>query len=76
VYYNKRRYLINIIVPQECGCFKRSTYKNKQSFTSIDEALNNAKVMCEDMNMNFCEKHKFTYKEINKEIIIKMEINK
>lgn len=68
--------MVDIIMQKECGCFKKSSYKSKMSFNTNEEALIVAQEMCEDMNKNFCNKHKFTYVNNNNEIIIKMEINK
>lgn len=68
--------MVNLIIQKECGCFKKSSYKSKQTFQSKQEALEVAQNMCEDMNKNFCEKHKFTIENNNNEIIIKMDINK
>jgi hypothetical protein len=61
---------------KQCGCFKKSSYEEVQYFDTKDEALKRAKNMCEHMNTSFCEKHNFTYKDNNGEIIIKMEIAK
>lgn len=57
---------------KQCGCFKKSDLKAEQTFNTKEEALNEAKNTCEDMNDTFCQKHSFSYEEIENEIIIKM----
>ena len=51
-------YTINI--DKECGCFKKSAYKNNMSFESKDDALIEARLMESYMNQKFCQKHLFT----------------
>ena len=68
--------MVSLIMQKECGCFKKSSYESKQIFQTNTEAFEVAQSMCEDMNKNFCQKHKFTIQNNNNEIIIKMEINK
>ena len=68
--------MIDLIIEKQCGCFKKSSYNAVKTFDSIEEATNEASIMCEDMNKNFCLKHKFFYEKNQNNIIIKMEINK
>ena len=68
--------MTDLIIQKECGCFKKSSYKAKQTFNNNEEALVVAQSMCEDMNKNFCTKHKFFIQNNENEIIIKMELNK
>jgi len=68
--------MVSLIMEKECGCFKKSSYESKQTFSTNKEALEVAQNMCADMNQNFCQKHKFTIQNNDNEIIIKMEINK
>ena len=68
--------MVSLIMQKECGCFKKSSYKAKQIFQTNEDALKVAQTMCEDMNKNFCQKHKFTVQNNNNEIIIKVDINK
>jgi hypothetical protein len=48
-----------IKVEKECGCFKKSIYKNKTNliFDSKEDALKEAQLMQEFMNKSFCGKH-------------------
>ena len=68
--------MVDLIIEKQCGCIKKSSYNIVQSFNSKQEAIKEAKIMCEDMNKNFCLKHKFHYEEDQNNITIKMEINK
>ena len=68
--------MVDLFIEKQCGCVKKSSYNNIQSFDTTQEALVEAKKMCDDMNKNFCLKHKFYYEEDQNNIIIKMEINK
>jgi len=68
--------LVELIIEKQCGCFKKSSYNAISSFLTLDDARKEAQVMCEDMNKNFCLKHKFYYEESQNNITIKMEINK
>ena len=68
--------MVYLIIEKQCGCVKKSSYNIIQSFDSMGKAIDEAKIMCEDMNKNFCLKHKFYYEKNQNNIIIKMEINK
>jgi len=68
--------LVDLIIEKQCGCVKKSSYNVVQNFDSIEKAINEAEKICEDMNKNFCLKHKFYYTQNENNIIIKMEINK
>ena len=68
--------MVKVIFEKECGCVKKSAYLQTQSFDCKTEALSEAKNMCEDMNTNFCLKHKFYYEDNDENITIKMEMNK
>jgi len=65
-----------VIIEKQCGCVKKSSYEPINRFKTKDEAIKEAEEMCENMNKNFCLKHKFSYEEEQNNIIIKMEINK
>ena len=68
--------MVDLIIEKQCGCFKKSSYQACESFSSKEEAIKKAQLMCEDMNENFCLKHKFHYEENQNNITIKMEINR
>jgi len=68
--------LVELIIEKQCGCFKKSSYNAINTFQTVDDAIKEAEIMCEDMNKNFCLKHKFYYEESQNNITIKMEINK
>ena len=68
--------MVDLIIEKQCGCFKKSSYMPVQSFELKEKAIEVAQNMCEDMNKNFCLKHKFYYENTQNKIIIKMEINK
>jgi len=68
--------LVKITIEKQCGCFRKSSHKDEQSFNTKQLAEVEAQKMCEDMNKNFCFKHKFYYEVIENNIIIKMEVNR
>jgi hypothetical protein len=55
--------MFTINVEKECGCFKKSDFKNGISFESKDDALIEAKKMTDYMNEEFCQKHEFVFSE-------------
>ena len=67
--------MITLKMEKQCGCFKKSSFDAEQTFSTKEEALQEAKAMCEDMNETFCQKHSFSFVENGNEIIIKMEQN-
>jgi len=68
--------MITVKMQKLCGCFRKSSYEDMQTFENIEDAKNKAKEICDDMNMNFCHKHKFMPVIENNEITIKMSVNK
>ena len=68
--------MITLKMEKQCGCFKKSSYEAEKTFDTKEEAIEEAKNMCEDMNESFCQKHKFKFEENEDEIIIKMGIDK
>ena len=67
--------MITLKMEKQCGCFKRSDFKEEQTFASKEEALKEALAMCEDMNETFCQKHNFTVVENGDELMIKVDMN-
>ena len=67
--------MITLKMEKQCGCFKKSDFKEEQTFASKEEALKEALAMCEDMNETFCQKHNFTVVEEGANIVIKMDLN-
>ena len=65
--------MITLKIQRQCGCFKKSDLESEQTFNTTEEALQKAQEMCEYMNESFCQKHSFSFEQINKNIIIKME---
>lgn len=64
-------YTINI--DKECGCFKRSDFENNVTFESNDDALIKANSMINQMNNEFCGKHKFALAEDGNTFQISMQ---
>jgi len=62
--------MFKVIVEKECGCFKKSNFKNNIEFTTKDSALIEAIEMAKEMNSTFCKKHEFTVKEDGNNISI------
>ena len=52
--------MYTVQIEQECGCFKKSDYKNIKSFDNQQDAYNYANIVTEFMNEDFCQKHLFT----------------
>jgi hypothetical protein len=67
--------MITVKMEKQCGCFKRSDFKEEQTFETKEEALKEALAMCEDMNETFCQKHNFSVVEDGDTMMIKMELN-
>jgi len=67
--------MVTLKIEKQCGCFKKSDLKAEQTFETKDEALKEAKDMCEYMNEKFCQKHNFSLEENGDEIVIKVEMN-
>ena len=67
--------MITLKMEKQCGCFKKSDFKEEQTFASKEEALKDALAMCEDMNETFCQKHNFTVVENGDELMIKVDMN-
>ena len=62
--------MFKVKVEKECGCFKKSDFKNNQTFSSKDDALITALNMAKEMNQEFCQKHQFSVKEDGNNIVI------
>jgi len=60
----------NILISQECGCFKRSDLENNVSVESKDDALNLAINTKDRMNEEFCGKHEFILSEVANDFVI------
>ncbi len=45
--------MYSVKVTKECGCFRKSDYKNNQQFNSKDDALITVLNMAKDMIQNF-----------------------
>jgi len=67
--------MITLKIEKQCGCFKKSDLKAEQTFNTKEEALSEAKNMCEYMNEKFCQKHNFAFMQNGDEITIKVEMN-
>jgi hypothetical protein len=63
-----------IYIDKECGCFKRSPFKNAMTFDSKDDALMQANIMQNHMNQKFCRKHQFTAIEEGEHFRIRVEM--
>ncbi len=67
--------MITLKMEKQCGCFKKSDFKDEQTFETKEEALKEAVAMCEDMNETFCQKHNFTVIEDGDILMIKVDMN-
>ncbi len=65
--------MFKVIVEKECGCFRKSGIENNKSFESKDDALVEALNLTKKMNQDFCQKHEFTVKEDNNNILIAVD---
>lgn len=57
-------------IEKECGCFKKSGYKNNQEFESKEELLMKARVVECLMNQQFCMTHLFEAVDYGDKIVI------
>ena len=64
--------MFTVQVAQECGCFKRSDMKAHTKHESKDDALMQAQEMVQEMNNQFCKKHKFQVMEKSDTFVIAM----
>ena len=64
--------MFKIVVEKECGCFRRSELENNIELASKDDALMKALDMVNEMNSEYCAKHKFSLEELGNSFIIKM----
>ncbi len=62
--------MFKIVVEKECGCFKKSDFKNNISMDSKDEALLKTLEMRDTMNDDFCGKHTFKVQEVANNFVI------
>ncbi len=63
--------MYTVYMERECGCFKKSEYKNEKSFDNQQDAYNYANIVAEFMNEDFCQKHQFTaYKTVDDHFVI------
>ena len=65
--------MYKVIVENECGCFKKSDLKSKQTIESKDEALMIGIDMVNTMNTDFCSKHSFKLQEVGNDFVIAFE---
>jgi len=65
--------MYKIVVEKECGCFKKSDFKNNIEFSSKDDALLKTMEMKNHMNEKFCGKHTFKVQEVQNNFIIAMD---
>ena len=56
--------MYTIEMEKECGCFKKSQYKNPMTFENKDDALMQARLMENHLNRELCQKHFFTAEEV------------
>lgn len=64
--------MFNIIVENECGCFKRSDMQNNITMESKDDAMLKTLAMRDTMNDDFCGKHQFKVQEVENSFVIAM----
>jgi len=64
--------MFKVVIEKECGCFQRSDLQNNLAFASKDEALIKTLEMKDDMNDNFCGRHKFKVQEVGNDFVIAM----
>lgn len=52
--------MYTVQMEKECGCFKKSEYKNNMTFDTQKDAYQYANIVAEFMNEEFCGTHIFT----------------
>lgn len=62
--------MYKVTVSNLCDCFKKSTLRANLEFDSQEEALNYAIESKNNMNKNFCSKHKFEVLKIFDDYVI------
>jgi hypothetical protein len=58
--------MFSVKVEKECGCFRRSEYEAQKSFEKRDDAILYSNALAELMNEEFCKKHRFIPKEVDR----------
>lgn len=64
--------MYTISVEKECGCFKRSALENNIAMENKDDAMMRSIDMVNQMNGEFCGKHKFKLIEAGNSFVIAM----
>lgn len=65
--------MFRVQVERECGCFRKSEYEKEKSFESRDDAIMYSNALAELMNEEFCKKHHFFAREVDRgEFMVKM----
>lgn len=64
--------MYTISVEKECGCFKRSALENNIAMENKDDAMMRSIDMVNQMNGEFCGKHKFKLIEAGSSFVIAM----
>ena len=62
--------MYNILIEEECGCFRKSGLKNNVEIDSKDKALEYAINTKNSMNEDFCGKHNFMLSEVSDNFVI------
>lgn len=58
--------MFRVQVARECGCFSRSEYQKEKSFEKRDDAILYSEALVELMNEEFCKKHIFSAREVDR----------
>jgi len=62
--------MYTIEIEHECGCFKKSNFKNNMTFETKEDCIAKARVMECLMNQQFCMKHFFEAVDYGDKIVI------
>ncbi len=62
--------MYEIVIANQCSCFKQSNLENNISFVSKDDALLKAVQIRDIMNNEFCGKHEFHLEELKNNFVI------
>lgn len=59
--------MFKVQMEKECGCFRKSEYEKEKTFDNRDDALLYSQALVELMTEEFCKKHAFSVREVDRE---------
>lgn len=67
--------MYEIVVPNQCGCYRKYCNGRFEKFNDKDEAVKYARKIAQEMTETYCQKHCFGVEVVDKKIHITMGPN-